>query len=374
MNVQPLEPHQPNVLVVDDTPANLQLLVGMLKEHGVKVRPVPSGELALRAVSASPPDLILLDISMPGMDGFEVIERLRADPASRDIPVLFISALSETTDKVRAFRAGGVDYVTKPFQFEEVMARVRTHLELRRQRTELQHSYERLRELERLREDLTNMIVHDMRSPLLGLQLTLGLLDMMDSEEERSETLMTARLAAAALAEMVNQVLDLSRLETGHLELHREPGDLAELAREAIATVRVLAGGRTLGIDPGPPVPAEVDRDLIRRVLSNLLGNALKFTGEEGRVVVRVMRDGPGILVEVEDDGAGIAEADQGRIFEKFVQADGPHRRRGSGLGLAFARLAVEAHGGSIGVRSRPGHGSTFWFRLPAAPGAGTPA
>ena len=136
----------PNVIVVDDTPANLQLLTGMLKERGYKVRPVPSGKLALQAAKNDPPDLILLDIMMPEMDGYEVCERLKADEKLREIPVIFISALNETMDKVKAFGVGGVDYVTKPFQFEEVDARVSTHLKLQRQRREL-------KELQRVREE-----------------------------------------------------------------------------------------------------------------------------------------------------------------------------------------------------------------------------
>ena len=134
----------PNVIIVDDTPANLQLLTGMLKERGYKVRPVPSGKLALQAAKNDPPDLILLDIMMPEMDGYEVCERLKADDKLKEISVIFISALNETMDKVRAFSVGGVDYVTKPFQFEEVNARVSTHLELQRQRRKLKENYEQL--------------------------------------------------------------------------------------------------------------------------------------------------------------------------------------------------------------------------------------
>jgi len=138
----------PNVIVVDDTPANLQLLTGMLKERGYRVRPVPSGKLALQAAKNDLPDLILLDIMMPEMDGYEVCERLKADDKLKEISVIFISALNETMDKVRAFGVGGVDYVTKPFQFEEVNARVSAHLELHRQRRKLKENYEQLRRLE----------------------------------------------------------------------------------------------------------------------------------------------------------------------------------------------------------------------------------
>ena len=359
----------PNILVVDDTPANLQLLVGMLKEHSFKVRPVPNGELAIRAAQANPPDLILLDITMPGMDGYEVISRLKAHPATREIPVLFISALNETSDKVRAFQAGGVDYITKPFQFEEVEARVRTHLELRRQRIELKKNYEQLRKLEQLRDDLTHMIVHDMRSPLLGLQLTVDLLAMSEPahKSENAESLDTARQAVSVLIEMVNQMLDVSRLESGHIELYKTSCDLAALIRLVVDSYRVQAGARTLIMQTSGPVSTDLDEDLIRRVLANLVGNALKFTPADGRISIGASASGDMVRVEVTDTGPGIAPEDQQKIFAKFGQLDSPQKRRGSGLGLTFAKMAVEAHGGQIGVESRVGGGSTFWFSLPTS-------
>lgn len=369
MSDEPTGIAPPNILVVDDTPANLQLLVGMLKEHSFKVRPVPNGELAIRAAHANPPDLILLDITMPGMDGYEVIRRLKTHPATSEIPVLFISALNETSDKVRAFQAGGVDYITKPFQFEEVEARVRTHLELRRQKIELRKNYEQLRKLEQLRDDLTHMIVHDMRSPLLGLQLTVDLLGMSEPAQasENADTLATAREAVAALIEMVNQMLDVSRLESGHIELHKTACDLAALIQRTADSYRVQAGTRTLSVQTTGPVSTDLDEDLIKRVLANLLGNALKFTPSDGRISLSACALGDTIKIEVTDTGPGIAPEDQQKIFAKFGQLDGPQKRRGSGLGLTFSKMAVEAHGGSIGVTSQLGAGSTFWFTLPAA-------
>jgi two-component system sensor histidine kinase/response regulator len=372
MNETAAQPPPPNVLVVDDTPANLQLLVGMLKERGLKVRPVPSGEMALRAVQASRPDLILLDITMPGMDGYEVIARLKENEATRDIPVLFISALNETTDKVRSFQAGGVDYITKPFQLEEVEARVRTHLELCRQRAELKRSYEQLRDLERLRDDLTQMIVHDMRSPLVGLQLSMEVLSLSDyaREESNARMLRNANQAIAVLIQMVNQVLDVSRIESGQLKVNPKSCDVAALVREVIDSTRVLAGRKSVSTDASAPVMAEVDSDLIKRVLENLVGNALKFTPATGTVRVTLARNADGVRVEVSDNGPGIAAEDHQRIFEKFGQLEGRQKFRGSGLGLTFSKLAVEAHGGAIGVISAVGAGSTFWFTLPLKPGA----
>lgn len=358
----------PNILVVDDTPANLQLLVGMLKEHSFKVRPVPNGELAIRAALANPPDLILLDITMPGMDGYEVIARLKANESTREIPVLFISALNETSDKVRAFQAGGVDYVTKPFQFEEVEARVRTHLELRRQKIELRRNYEQLRVLEKLRDDLTHMIVHDMRSPLLGLQLAIELVAMSEpaNGSDNTEALGTAKQAVTTLIEMVNQVLDVSRLESGHIELHKAPCDLTALIRQTADANRLQAEARTITVPTNGAVQAEVDADLIKRVIANLLGNAVKFTPADGKISIRISEPGGLIRIEVTDNGPGIAPEDQQKIFVKFGQLDSPQKRRGSGLGLTFSKMAVEAHGGNIGVESKLGSGSTFWFTLPA--------
>jgi len=355
------------ILVVDDTPANLQLLAGMLKERGYRVRPAPNGELALRAAQMAPPDLILLDITMPKMDGFEVCARLKADDRLRDIPVLFISALNETSDKVRAFQAGGVDYVTKPFNIEEVEARVRTHLELRRQKRELAASLERMRELERMRDSLTHMVAHDMKSPLTAVKLTLDLLEPVieAADAESVGMLQGAKSGASAILELIEQMLDVSRIEAGALQPKTVSGDVAETARLAVEGQRILAGRRSLTLVAAGPCPADFDPDLVRRVVGNLVANALKFTAADGTIRVSVVQQDGGARLEVADNGRGIAPEHHARIFMKFGQVEDPHARVGTGLGLTFARMAVEAHGGRIGVESALGKGSTFWFTLP---------
>jgi signal transduction histidine kinase len=360
-------PSTADILIVDDTPANLQLLAGMLRERGYKVRPAPNGETALRAAHASPPDLILLDITMPGMDGYEVCRRLKADPRLRDIPVLFISALSDAEDKVRAFHAGGVDYVGKPFQLDEVEARVRTHLQLRRQRLELERNYTRLRELEQLRDSLTHMVAHDMKSPLLAVQLSLDVLrfSLPRDDAGTTEILEAARASVNAVVQMIAQMLDVSRMEAGSLPLERARTDLGEVATEMLAKHRPIAGTRQLILDLPAPVIAEVDADIIRRVLANLIGNAIKFTRSDGLLRVAVRAEGPNVRVEVRDNGPGIAADQHAKIFEKFGQVQDTKAHLGTGLGLTFCKLAVEAHGGRIGVESAPGAGSTFWFTLP---------
>jgi len=365
-----------DILIVDDTPANLQLLSGMLRERGYKVRPAPNGETALRAAHATPPDLILLDITMPGMDGYEVCRRLKADVRLRDIPVLFISALHETEDKVRAFHAGGLDYVSKPFQLEELEARVHTHLELRRHRLELEDNYARLRELEQLRDSLTHMVAHDMKSPLLAVQLSLDVLrfSLPRDDAGTTEVLETARASLNAVVQMIAQMIDVSRMESGSLALERTDTDLAELAAEMLAKHGPLAGARSLLRDAPAPVVTPADADLIRRVLANLIGNAIKFTRSDGLVRVSVRDDDSAARIEVRDDGPGIEPELHARIFEKFGQVRDDKAHLGTGLGLTFCKMAIEAHGGAIGVESTPGSGSTFWFTLPRQGAVSDPA
>jgi signal transduction histidine kinase len=369
------------ILLVDDTPANLQLLSGMLKEQGYKVRPVPSGKLALQVAQIQPPDLILLDILMPEMDGYEVCEKLKADDRLKEIPVIFISALSETIDKVKAFSVGGVDYVTKPFQFEEVHARVRTHLELRRQKLELQKSYQQLKELGLLRDGMTHMIAHDMRSPLslMGIIFqTLGNSELKHMSEKNRQMLHNGALAIAGLLQMVDSLLDINKLEAGHNELKLTDCNLVETARVILEEYEYLRENRLFIFNKKSfPVHVICDYDLISRVIRNLLMNALKFTPKDGTIcieVVSIENDGSqnnehsrkieSARVSVRDTGQGIPSHYLGKVFDKFVQVES--REYSTGLGLTFCKLAVEAHGGRIGVESEEGKGSTFWFTLPS--------
>jgi two-component system, sensor histidine kinase and response regulator len=359
-----------SVLVVDDTVDNLHLLSDLLGEQGYEVRAVTSGRQALQAVEHDPPDLILLDITMPEMDGFEVCRRLRATERSKDVPVIFLTALANTADKVRAFDSGGVDYVTKPFQVEEVLARVRTHIALRRAQVALADSYERLRALEQLRDDLVHMVVHDMRSPLAALQINLNVLKRHAAalSEESGQDLQAAVESAQVLNRMANELLDVSRLEEGKMPIERQVWDLTQMVHEVRSALRAIDRERPIDIESAGAVCVSCDGTLVRRVLENLVSNGITHTPAGSRMRISIASGDGRVRVAVHDEGHGVPPEARKKIFEKFGIVEARHERtyHSTGLGLAFCKLAIEMQGGRIGVDPGVPTGSTFWFELPA--------
>ncbi len=358
---------QPNILLVDDTVENLRLLSGMLATRGFDTRPVTSGSEALEAMAHEAPDLILLDITMPGMNGFEVCARVRERPEWRDIPVIFLTALTDVSDKVKGFAAGGVDFITKPFQLDEVVARVTTHVALKRSRQSLAESLARLQTLESLRDDLVKMIVHDIRGLLM---VVLSNLDMArpNITGQPAEDVADAMKAAHAVTHMANTLLDVSRLEEGKMPLGLEPFDLTVIAQESRDTLGALDTSRIIEVTSPGTVIATCDRHVIRRVIDNLVSNAFKHTPAGGRIEIELSVGQGRTRVAVKDNGPGVPEELRGRLFEKFagVHTQGRKAVHSAGLGLAFCKLAVEAHGGSISVERAMPKGSIFAFELPS--------
>jgi K+-sensing histidine kinase KdpD len=360
-------------MIVDDEPENLNVLEASLSHAGYRVSVFPRGDLALAAAQAEQPDLALLDIQMPGLDGYEVCRRFKADERLRSIPVLFISARTTPEDVTTGFECGGVDYITKPFRESEVMARVRTHIALRRAYATLTEQHARLEALERHRDTLVHMLVHDMRTPL---QVILGHLHMIEefgASNLKADTLGDLRAAVhgtQCVSRMVTTVIDLSRMETQDIPLHRIAVPPHTLFHAACAQTVNPSSSRPITeriAEPCPPLLCDVD--VSTRIVSNLLANALKYSPSNSEVVLVAEPHPNGVRIAVRDHGAGIPAAYHQRIFDKFGVADQPANARVSstGLGLAFCRLAVKAQGGTIGLESEPGKGSTFWFTLPAA-------
>jgi two-component system sensor histidine kinase/response regulator len=366
----------PSVMIVDDLPANLRLMSRMLRREKYRVRPFPSGRLALASARQDPPDLIVLDISMPEMDGYQVCQHLKSSDQLRDIPVIFLSALDDTVDKVRAFQAGGVDYVTKPFQLEEIRARISTHLtrrqlerELQIRNQQLQDSFSRLQDLEKLRDGLVHMLAHDMRNPLTSILSNCHYLNETLTThpiEQSAKVLSDIQLGAIRLSEMIAELLDINRLESGELPLHLSTVEPRALIEQCRAEMHQREATERVHIEGDASRPISCDVRLMKRVVCNLLDNAWKYAPDQTPIQVQLSETPHSLFVAVIDQGAGVPEDLRERIFEKFFCLDQEKTRHSIGLGLAFCKLAVEAHGGSIGIDRVPTSGeSRFYFSLP---------
>ena len=371
------------MLVVDDIEANRDVLSRQLERQGHVVPTAENGRQALEMLRAHTFDLVLLDIMMPEMDGYEVLQRLQADEALRHLPVIMISALSELDSVVRCIEMGAEDYLTKPFNPTLLKARIGACLEKKRAHDrethlfqQLQGNYQRLQELEKLRDDLTDMIIHDLRTPLNAMFLGAQALEAMGEFNEAQRKMLGMVMGSGkTLVGIINDLLDISKMESGSLQLERQELVAADLVDAAVKQVATLASARNLTlateVEPGLPRLVADEAKLLRAIV-NLLSNAIKFTPQGGTVTVSVRRsnDEPSLRFCVRDTGEGIPPEAFGRIFEKFGQVESRQAGRvmSTGLGLTFCKLAVEAHGGHIGVESAPGQGSTFTFTIPLPP------
>ncbi len=375
-----------NIILVDDQPANLKLLDDMLRRQGYHVRSFPRGRLALAAAMQNPPDLILLDINMPEMDGYEVCAHLKADAGLKQIPVVFLSALNETDDKVKAFQSGGVDYITKPFQFDEVRARVDTHCRLHRLQRALRLDNDRLEEtvalrtrelaeanarltiLDRAKTDFLNLISHEFRTPLNGL-LGVGdlLLDESSPDGELRDMFEQSRRRILTILEDAS-VLTQIELEKGELVCERL--DLDSILDRAIAQASGFARSRQAAIEPGPAAAISVRgvEELLVKALQSLLETAVRLSNQGASVHVACRPAAEAVHVVIESLGNSIPAQVIPKFFDLFSVGEAITPDGDFGLGPAVAYRILSLFGGSVTIENRDGPGIRVTVCLPWAP------
>jgi signal transduction histidine kinase len=368
----------PTILVVDDNEQNLAFAQASLEDEAYTVVLAHGGEEALREIEARRPDCVLLDVRMPGMNGFEVCERLRKLPGGADIPVVFLTAQRDIDTFDAALRAGGDDFLTKPVRPTELVLRVQAALRLRRLNAEnreyfelARHQRDDLLRLQLQKERLTAFVVHDLKNPVSNVDLQAQVL-LRDKElpARLRGTVEGIRTEVRSLMRLILNLLDIAKSEEGRLAPKTAVVNLGELVAHAMSSLDAAARARAVRLESSLAV-AEVraDPDLLQRVLENLLDNALRHAPEDSVVQLRSeARDGH-VEIRIEDSGRGVPPEMRERIFDPFVQAESGDRsvtRSGRGLGLAFCRIAVEAHGGRIQVEDRD-PGAVFSMTLPRA-------
>ncbi len=359
-----------NILIIDDTSANLRVLSSMLEDQGYYARPVNNGAMGIQAAQLSSPDLILLDIQMPGIDGFDVCRQLKADERTQDIPIIFVSALNETSDKIEAFRAGGVDYIAKPFQLEEVRVRVDLQLELQRLRAHDQQLIEEQTQLIAELNAFSHTVAHDLKNPLAAISGFAELLAFPDfalSEEQERKIATEIMLGADRMNRIITALLLLAKARKTDV-VPAEPIQMGVVIAEVTARLDVMINR----YDPEIVLPESWPVGMgympwVEEVWANYMSNGLKYGGQPSRIEFGADEAADNMVrYWIKDNGAGMTDEEQSTLFAPFARLESAQKVEGYGLGLSIVRRVVKKMGGMAGVESTVGEGSLFYFTLPS--------
>ncbi|GET41260.1 response regulator [Microseira wollei] len=387
------KPEQNTILIVDDMPNNLGALLDYLTDFGFEVLVAEDGESAIEQVEYALPDIILLDVLMPGIDGFETCSRLKSNQTTKDIPVIFMTALSDGEDKVKGFSVGGVDYVTKPIQQAEVLARVTTHLSIRNLHSKLQQQNDRLQQeicdrikieqelqtrtaqLETANQELeafSYSVAHDLRNPITSINGYIWVLEEEYAsllDEDGKHYLERVRVATERMEQLIDDILRLSQVTSSKMQF--DTVDLSHITKEIAISLRQTSNEREVEFIIAEGVVAQGDEPLLKIVLENLLGNAWKYTRNKPRARIEFGVLKRGIDTEsslhtyfVRDDGAGFDMAKADKLFAAFCRLHGRNEFEGTGIGLATVQRIIHRHGGQIWADGEVNKGATFYFTL----------
>lgn len=361
------------ILVVDDTEANVALLKVLLGKEKFKVTTAFNGEEALAKVAGEQPDLILLDVMMPVMDGFETAEKLKADPQTRHIPIIFLTALHTTADIVKGFKVGANDFISKPFQKEELIIRVTHQISLVAAKRIILRKTEELRRTIAGRDKLYSVIAHDLRSPMSSIKMVLNMLILsLQPEqigEEMFQMLSMANQSTEDVFALLDNLLKWTKSQIGKLNVVYQDFDIVGMVKSVIEIFTLVAGMKEIKVrfDKDERVEAHADCDMMKTIVRNLLSNAIKFSFNGSEIVVNVTTDGDKAVVSVKDSGKGMSAEDQQKLLktETHFSKYGTNNEEGSGLGLLLCQDFAVKNGGKLWFESEEGKGSTFYFSVP---------
>lgn len=361
------------ILVVDDQPNNLKVIASVLgRDYAVSI--ANSGTNALRILENSTPDLILLDIMMPDMDGFEVCRKIRENDRIRHIPIIFLTAKADVEDVVKGFNAGAVDYITKPFNATEVDARVRNHLNLQHALKEVKSANQKLNEINATKDKFFSVIGHDLRSPFASIIALSGLLGELVKEKDYDgieEYSALIEQSSKRAMDLLTNLLEWARSQTGRIEFKPEKTKLVHLIEETARMFDQIAKQKNISIKRMLPEDHEIfaDKHMVSTVMRNLISNALKFTRPGGEVSISARSEKDEIVITVSDNGVGIDSQRIENLFhiEYSASTYGTANEKGTGLGLTLCKEFIEKHGGRIWVESEEGKGSVFSFSIPCS-------
>jgi two-component system sensor histidine kinase/response regulator len=364
------------ILAVDDIPTNTMLLQMMLEQPGYRVLTSLSAEDAVKQVEKEKPDLLLLDVLMPGTDGFTLAKQLKQNPEYSSIPIIFLTALNSADDIVKGFQLGADDYITKPFKKEELLIRVRHQLSLLQAKRTIEQQKVELEKTIAGRDALYSVIAHDLRMPMSTIKMILNVLAIQMSEEENVrkeivESIQNANEISEQLFRLLDNLLKWTKAQLGKLKAIRQPFDLTDLTEAEVETATVLAANKNITIrfnsTATGPTDVEVDIDMIKTVMRNLMSNAIKYSYRNGTIDVTLETENDEVIYKVIDRGCGISEENQRKLLDLGSQHTtyGTEQESGSGLGLKLVDNFLKLNNGRFFFHSKENEGSTFGFALP---------
>ncbi|WP_178797931.1 response regulator [Bacteroidaceae bacterium] len=361
------------ILVVDDVVSNVLLLRVLLTNEKFKVITASNGKEALSQAANAHPDLILLDVMMPEMNGFEVAERLKADPETQNIPIIFLTALNTTADIVKGFKVGANDFISKPFNKEELVIRVNHQISLIAAKRIILRQTEELRKTIMGRDKLYSVIAHDLRSPMGSIKMVLNMLILSLPEEqigaEMFQMLSMANQSTEDVFALLDNLLKWTKSQIGKLNVVYQDFDVVENVASVIEIFNLVAAVKNIKLSFSVQEKIEVhaDIDMIKTIMRNLLSNAIKFSYNDSEILVKAVVEGDMAIISVTDSGKGMSEEDQKKLLnaETHFSKYGTNNEEGSGLGLLLCLDFAQKNGGRLWFESEEGKGSTFFFSVP---------